>query len=111
MNELHSSHFGTNRMKKIALSYFWWPTIDKDISNITVSCLICLENRDNPEKALLSTWPCSESVWESCMQVMVRDYRNKAKKMDLCGSKAVIKVQGRLVKRHVNQMLKCAVTV
>ncbi|XP_037965358.2 uncharacterized protein K02A2.6 isoform X1 [Plutella xylostella] len=64
MNELHSSHFGINRMKQIARSYFWWPTVDKDISNITSSCLMCLENRNAPEKAPLSTWPCSESVWE-----------------------------------------------
>ncbi|XP_063532135.1 uncharacterized protein K02A2.6-like isoform X1 [Cydia strobilella] len=64
MNELHASHFGINRMKQIARSYFWWITIDKDITDITNACMICLENRKAPEKVPLTPWPPAHTVWE-----------------------------------------------
>lgn len=64
LNDLHSSHFGTNRMKQTARSYFWWPTIDKDIDDITGSCLICLQNRKAPEKVNLTPWPAAQQVWQ-----------------------------------------------
>ncbi|RWS03345.1 uncharacterized protein B4U80_06550, partial [Leptotrombidium deliense] len=31
LNELHTGHFGATKMKQIARSRFWWPSIDKNI--------------------------------------------------------------------------------
>lgn len=63
MCELHASHLGVNRMKEIARSYFWWPSMDDDIEGITKNCLICLQNHKNPEKTKLSVWPQPPTVW------------------------------------------------
>lgn len=63
MKELHASHLGTTRMKEISRSYFWWPGMDKEIEDITNNCMVCLQNRKNPEKVKLSVWPQPPTVW------------------------------------------------
>jgi hypothetical protein len=38
---LHDTHLGTVKMKQLSRAYCWWPTINKDIEQITRSCTIC----------------------------------------------------------------------
>lgn len=63
MCELHLSHLGTTRMKETSRSYFWWPGMDREIEDITKNCIICLQNRKNPEKTKLTVWPQPPTVW------------------------------------------------
>lgn len=60
LQELHSTHMGTVKMKSVARSYIWWPGIDRDIENVTKSCEKCLECSENPPKAILHSWPWPE---------------------------------------------------
>jgi hypothetical protein len=40
LNELHASHLGMTKMKSVARSYFWYPSLDKDIENLDNSCCL-----------------------------------------------------------------------
>ena len=42
LSELHTDHPGICRMKALARSYVWWPTIDNDIDTLVKACLPCL---------------------------------------------------------------------
>lgn len=63
LHELHSSHFGVTRMKALARSFVWWPQIDKEIENVTKSCLNCLSTRRSPAKIPLTPWKWPTTVW------------------------------------------------
>lgn len=38
LEELHQSHPGMSRMKRLARGYIWWPHMDADIENKVKSC-------------------------------------------------------------------------
>lgn len=56
LNELHSTHFGSTRLKSLARGYVWWERIDKDIEELVKSCASCQVTRPNPVKAPLHCW-------------------------------------------------------
>ncbi|XP_046753091.1 uncharacterized protein K02A2.6-like [Diprion similis] len=56
LNELHEIDMGIVRIKSLARSYIWWPGIDRDIEEISKSCVLCLENADYPPRARLHPW-------------------------------------------------------
>lgn len=56
LEELHSGHFGTSRMKSLARSYCWWENIDRDIEELARDCLDCARVRPNPAKAPIHCW-------------------------------------------------------
>lgn len=64
LNELHSSHMGIVKMKSMARSYVWWPSLNKDIVNLAKSCVSCAKNKPNPEKSVLKPWDWPEHPWE-----------------------------------------------
>ena len=58
LNELHSEHTGTVRMKRIARRYFWWPRIDDEIDEATRQCAACQAQARRPSKSYATwTWP------------------------------------------------------
>jgi hypothetical protein len=63
LNELHKSHFGTSRMIDMAKSYFWWPKLNEEITNITKNCVNCLAYRNAPPKTNLKPWPIPPTPW------------------------------------------------
>ena len=63
LEELHSCHPGINKMKGLARSYVWWPSIDQDIENMVRKCAACQEVRHAPEKAPLHPWEWPERPW------------------------------------------------
>ena len=64
LRELHKSHFGIVKIKSIARSYFWWPSMSMDIEKKVANCRNCLENKPNPPKIPLHSWKWPERPWE-----------------------------------------------
>ena len=63
LKELHQEHLGSTKMKQLARSYVWWPGLDRDLEELSVSCSICLSTRASPKKAPLHPWDWPEKPW------------------------------------------------
>ena len=57
--ELHQAHPGICRMKSLARSYVWWPSLDRDLQALVHSCEVCQVNQKAPAGAPLlpREWP------------------------------------------------------
>lgn len=56
LKQLHYSHMSSSSMKSLAMSYFWWPGMEKEIENITDHCDKCLDVRKNVTKSVEPPW-------------------------------------------------------
>ena len=56
LKELHSDHLGVSRMKSIARSYFWWPKLDAEISELSALCDTCQSSSRLPTKEEVHHW-------------------------------------------------------
>lgn len=63
VSELHGGHVGASRMKELARSYLWWPSIDNELEELVRSCPKCLETRKAPPKAELHPWEWPSQPW------------------------------------------------
>ncbi|XP_024081037.1 uncharacterized protein K02A2.6-like [Cimex lectularius] len=63
LRELHANHFGSTKMKSLARSYFWWPSMDSNIENISKDCEVCCRFRENPPKSILQPWSWPSTTW------------------------------------------------
>ena len=63
LKELHAGHTGASRMKELARSYLWWPSLDEDLEEVSKSCKTCLELRKMPRKAELHPWEWPKRPW------------------------------------------------
>lgn len=59
LDEIHSGHPGTVRMKQIGRSYVWWPQMDAEIEARARACTACAAVRDAPPRAppVPYAWP------------------------------------------------------
>ncbi|XP_048828016.1 uncharacterized protein K02A2.6-like [Brienomyrus brachyistius] len=64
LSELHEHHWGIVKMKSLARSFFWWPTLDESIEREVSECSICQQQRSMPATARVHTWKWSSSPWE-----------------------------------------------
>lgn len=64
LQELHATHLGIVKMKSLARSYVWWPTINKDIETLSASCANCYLTRPNPPAIKNEKWPASNMPFE-----------------------------------------------
>ena len=64
LSEIHKTHLGIVKMKGLARSYVWWPSLDKDLETIVKLCGQCLHYRNTPGKAPLINWDWPEEPWE-----------------------------------------------
>ena len=60
---LHEGHPGMTRMKALARSYYWWPSMDVDIESIVQECSSCQDSR-NLKQAEYSPWPETKRPWQ-----------------------------------------------
>ena len=61
--ELHTSHPGIVRMKSIARTHVWWPSIDKHIEQVVHDCSSCQSIRNAPSRAELHPWSWPDAPW------------------------------------------------
>lgn len=64
LKELHNTHMGIVKMKSLARSYVWWPSLNKDIENTCKSCMACQKQKKSPNAGTLQSWPIPEGIWE-----------------------------------------------
>ena len=60
---LHSEHSGICRMKSVARSYVWWPSIDDHLEQLAKDCSSCQQARNQPAKVKGATWPVPSEPW------------------------------------------------
>ena len=53
-----------HKMKALARSYLWWPTLDKEIEAKVSSCEVCKAVRNMPPTAPLHTWQWPARIWQ-----------------------------------------------
>ena len=51
IEEIHQCHPGITRMKGLARSFVWWPSVDKQLEEKVRSCTSCQQNQN------ASLWP------------------------------------------------------
>ena len=56
LDDLHTEHPGMVRMKSLARSYLWWPSLDKQIEEKVSACTACGQARNMPSTAPLHVW-------------------------------------------------------
>ncbi|XP_058837817.1 uncharacterized protein K02A2.6-like [Topomyia yanbarensis] len=64
LQQLHRGHPGIQRMKAIARSYVYWPTLDNDIVDYVKSCHQCAMAAKTPPKSAPLSWPKSTKPWQ-----------------------------------------------
>ncbi|XP_031328049.1 uncharacterized protein K02A2.6-like [Photinus pyralis] len=60
---LHGAHIGMVRMKSLARSYVWWPSMDQAIENAVRHCEECQQQQKLPARASIHPWEWSEVPW------------------------------------------------
>ena len=63
LTELHEAHPGVLRMKTLARSYVWWPSMDKDIEKMVKNCDECQVHQKAPAEAPLHPWEWPGQPW------------------------------------------------
>ena len=63
LEELHFSHPGITRMKSLARSYVWWPSIDAKIELKVRSCEPCQATQKSPALHPLHPWEWPGKPW------------------------------------------------
>ncbi|XP_060550095.1 uncharacterized protein K02A2.6-like [Pantherophis guttatus] len=63
LETLHKGHPGIVRMKALARSYVWWPSMDRDIEQWVSRCDPCQEVRPAPPQSELAKWETPSNPW------------------------------------------------
>lgn len=64
LHRLHQDHPGQYRMKSLARSYVYWPSMDKQIEEYVRSCSKCIESSKSPVRVPLTPWPKPSDPWK-----------------------------------------------
>ena len=64
LEELHQVHFGIARTKAIARGYVWWPELNRQIEEMTKSCVHCQKVKNAPPVAPLHPWNWPSVPWQ-----------------------------------------------
>lgn len=64
LNVLHENHLGIVRMKMVARSYAWWPSIDEDIESFCGKCVVCQQTRRVKKEVVTTSWPTTSYPFE-----------------------------------------------
>lgn len=75
LSELHEHHWGIVKMKSLARSFFWWPTLDESIEHEVSECSVCQQQRSMPATARVHTWRWSSCPWERIHLDFAEDHK------------------------------------
>ncbi|XP_063825507.1 uncharacterized protein K02A2.6-like [Ostrinia nubilalis] len=64
LHDLHSGHFGINKMILLARSFCWWPEIDNDIKLMVDNCIACCKQKNNPKQVEKHHWEYPSEPFE-----------------------------------------------
>lgn len=64
LRDLHSAHLGMVKMKGMARSFVYWPTLNADIEKTANSCENCLKHAHLPPKFRSHHWEYPKNPWE-----------------------------------------------
>ncbi|XP_065075510.1 uncharacterized protein K02A2.6-like [Ochlerotatus camptorhynchus] len=64
LDQLHRGHPGMQRMKAIARSYVYWPSLDEDIVGYVKACAQCASVAKSPPHATPMPWPKTVGPWQ-----------------------------------------------
>lgn len=73
---LHESHPGLSKMKAVARSHVWWPSLDNDIAITIQRCRICQEHQRVSRPVPVMPWPFPEKPWSRLHVDYAGPYRN-----------------------------------
>nr|XP_037283944.1 uncharacterized protein K02A2.6-like [Rhipicephalus microplus] len=73
---LHESHPGLSKMKAVAHSHVWWPSLDNDIAITIQRCRICQEHQRVSRPVAVMPWPFPEKPWSRLHVDYAGPYRN-----------------------------------
>ena len=63
LDEIHSGHLGSVKMKSIARGYVYWPGIDNQLEQKTLGCSGCSQVRTVAPQAQLHPWEWPSMPW------------------------------------------------
>ncbi|XP_055590876.1 uncharacterized protein K02A2.6-like [Uranotaenia lowii] len=64
LQQMHKGHPGIQRMKSIARSFVYWPSLDADIVKFLSSCKPCAMVAKSPPLSSPQPWPKPEKPWQ-----------------------------------------------
>nr|XP_049463733.1 uncharacterized protein K02A2.6-like [Anopheles coluzzii] len=64
LQQVHQGHPGVQRMKALARSFFYWPTIDADIEEWVKTCHPCQAAAKSPAHSAPVPWPRAAGPWQ-----------------------------------------------
>ena len=64
LHQLNEGHLGVVKMKSLARSYVWWPSMDSAIEELTKQCAGCDSTQNIPVTALLYPWEVPVTPWQ-----------------------------------------------
>ncbi|XP_065185812.1 uncharacterized protein K02A2.6-like [Sycon ciliatum] len=63
LDELHAGHPGIARMKALARSYVWWPSLDAEIEQTVRGCMQCQTVTKSPHRQQVHPWEWPGKPW------------------------------------------------
>lgn len=73
---LHESHPGVTKMKAIARSHVWWPSLDSDIVTTVQECFACQQQQRPLRPVPMMPWPFPDRAWSRIHVDYAGPYRN-----------------------------------
>ena len=72
LEHFHSGHLGQDKMKSLARSLCWWPTLNADIANYVGNCTHCSQHKPKSH----SNWrPCHGGLHNNSSQEILHERR------------------------------------
>ncbi|XP_049291417.1 uncharacterized protein K02A2.6-like [Anopheles funestus] len=64
LTQLHRGHPGIQRMKALARSYVYWPSLDNDVQDVVATCPACAVAAKSPPHSAPAPWPKVSTPWQ-----------------------------------------------